>query len=233
VISPVLANIYLHYVYDLWVHQWRRRHAVGKVIVVRYADDTVVGFPHRSDAERFLDELRQRLQRFGLELHLQKTRIIEFGRLATRKRKARNLGEPEIFAFLGFTHICGTSRAGTFLILRHTVRERLREKLRQVKEAIWRMMHRPVTEQGLYLKRVMNRLPQLLCRSHQQPSDQLVLSPCRLVLVPRAPAAGPDQPADMAAHEALTDLWLPPARIRHPLPDVRFSVMTQGRSRMR
>jgi len=140
-ISPVLANIYLHYVYDLWVHQWRKQNADGEVIVVRYADDTVVGFQRRSDAERFLNELRLRLQKFGLELHPQKTRIIEFGRFAERNRKAQGLRKPETFAFLGFTHICGTSRSGGYLILRHTIRQRLREKLRQVKECAFAFMH--------------------------------------------------------------------------------------------
>jgi RNA-directed DNA polymerase len=229
VISPVLANIYLHYVYDLWVHQWRRRHAGGEVIVVRYADDTVVGFQHRSDAERFLDELRQRLRRFGLELHPQKTRIIEFGRLAARKRKARNLGKPETFAFLGFTHICGTSRGGTFLILRHTVRERLREKLRQVKETIWRMMHRPIAEQGLYLKRVVNGFLNYFA----VPTNSKAINSfyrhvgwywCRALR-----RRGQISRLTWQRMKRLTDLWLPPARLRHPLPDVRFSVMTQGR----
>ena len=112
VISPLLANIYLHYVYDLWVHHWRRRLAQGEVIVVRYADDIVVGFQYRADAERFLDELRQRLEEFGLELHPEKTRIIEFGRFAHANRQARGLGKPETFAFLGFTHICGRTREG-------------------------------------------------------------------------------------------------------------------------
>ena len=233
VISPVLANIYLHYVYDLWVQQWRRRRAGGEVIVVRYADDTVVGFQHRSDAGRFLDELRQRLQRFGLELHPQKTRIIEFGRLAARKRKARNLGKPETFAFLGFTHICGTSRRGTFLILRHTVRERLREKLRQVKETIWRMMHRPIAEQGLYLKRVVNGFLNYFA----VPTNSRAINSfyrhvgwywCRALR-----RRGQISRLTWQRMKRLTDLWLPPARIRHPLPDVRFSVMTQGRSPVR
>ena len=233
VISPVLANIYLHYVYDLWVQQWRRRRAGGEVIVVRYADDTVVGFQHRSEAERFLDELRQRLQKFGLELHPQKTRIIEFGRLAARKRKARNLGKPETFAFLGFTHICGTSRGGTFLILRHTVRERLREKLRQVKETIWRMMHRPIAEQGLYLKRVVNGFLNYFA----VPTNSRAINSfyrhvgwywCRALR-----RRGQISRLTWQRMKRLTDLWLPPARLRHPLPDVRFSVMTQGRSQVR
>ena len=170
------------------------------VVRSRRATHPVVGFQHRSDAERFLDELRQRLRRFGLELHPQKTRIIEFGRLAERKRKAQNLGKPETFAFLGFTHICGTSRGGTFLILRHTVRERLREKLRQVKETIWRMMHQPIAEQGLYLKRVMNGFLNYFA---VPTNSRAINSFYRHVgwYWCRAQAAGSDQPADLAADE--------------------------------
>ena len=156
VISPLLANIYLHYVYDLWVQHWRRRSAQGEVIVVRYADDMVVGFQYLADAQRFLAELKQRLEKFGLELHPEKTRIIEFGRFARENRQARGQGKPETFAFLGFTHICGRTRQGRWLILRHTIRERLRDKLRQVKETLRRMMHLPIPEQGLYLRRVLN-----------------------------------------------------------------------------
>jgi RNA-directed DNA polymerase len=228
VISPVLANIYLHYVYDLWVHQWRKQNADGEVIVVRYADDTVVGFQRRSDAERFLNELRQRLQKFGLELHPQKTRIIEFGRFAERSRKAQGLRKPETFAFLGFTHICGTSRSGGYLILRHTIRQRLREKLRQVKETIGRMMHRPVAEQGLYLKQVMNGYFNYFA----VPTNSRAINSfyrhvtwywCRALR-----RRGQISRLTWQRMKRLIDYWLPPARIRHPLPDVRFSVMTQG-----
>ena len=212
VISPLLANIYLHYVYDLWVHQWRRRHAGGEVIVVRYADDTVVGFQQRSDAERFLDELRQRLQRFGLELHPEKTRIIEFGRFAARNRKARGLGKPETFAFLGFTHICGTSKGGALLILRHTVRERLREKLRQVKEKIRRMMHRPIAEQGLYLRRVMNGFFNYYAvptnsRAINSFYHHVVWHWCRALR-----RRGQSSRLTWQRMKRLTDRWLPPAR---------------------
>ena len=173
VISPVLANIYLRN-YDLWVHQWRRQNADGNVVVVRDADDTVVGFERRSDAVRFVDELRQRLQKFGLELHPQKTRIIEFGRFAARNRKAQGRGKPETFAFLGFTHICGTNKRGSYLILRHTIRERLREKLRQVKETI--TDDAPADRRaGAVPEAGGERLSQLFRRSHQQPGDQCLL----------------------------------------------------------
>ena len=233
VISPVLANIYLHYVYDLWVNQWRRQSGIGEVIVVRYADDTVVGFQRRSDAERFLDELRQRLKKFGLELNPQKTRIIEFGRFAERNRKAQGLGKPETFAFLGFTHICGTSKVGGYLILRHTIRKRLREKIKQVKETIRRMRHRPIAEQIVYLKRVMNGFFNYFavptnnrainafyyyvtwywCRALRRRSQTSRLTWQRM--------------------KRLIDHSLPSARLRHPLPDVRFRVMTRGGSPVR
>ena len=138
VISPLLANIYLHYVYDLWVQRWRRREARGDVIVVRYADDMVVGFQYLADAHRFLAELKQRLEAFALEVHPDKTRIIEFGRFALENRRARGQGKPETFAFLGFTHIYGRSRQGRGLIRRHTVRARLNAKLKQVKATLRR-----------------------------------------------------------------------------------------------
>ena len=121
-ISPILANVYLHYVFDLWVHRWRRREATGDMIVVRYADDFIVGFQHESDARRFLDEMRERLREFALSLHPEKTRLIEFGRFAAERRKRRGLGKPETFNFLGFTFICGKTRAGNFQIKRKTRR---------------------------------------------------------------------------------------------------------------
>src|SRR5215467_15811412 len=131
VISPLLANVYLHYVFDLWVQHWRKHWATGEVIVVRYADDSVLGFQHRADAERFLQEWKERLQKFGLELHPGKTRLIEFGRFAAVSRKKHGEGKPETFNFLGFTHICGQARKnGKFLVLRESIRERLLAKLK-------------------------------------------------------------------------------------------------------
>src|SRR3979490_3209943 len=132
VISPLLANIYLHYVIDLWAERWRRREATGDMIIVRYADDFIVGLQHEADARRFLDEMRTRLQEFALTLHPEKTRLIEFGRFAAKDRKQRGLGKPETFNFLGFTFICGTSRRGYFQLKRKTRRDRLRAKLKMV-----------------------------------------------------------------------------------------------------
>jgi hypothetical protein len=152
----VLANVYLHYAFDLWTQRWRQRHATGDVIVVRYADDVVLGFQHLGEAQRFLADLKERLGAFALELHPAKTRIIEFGRFAAHSRTARGLGRPETFAFLGFTHICGENRRGGFIIRRHTIRERLRAKLHEVKDTLYRMRHSPIDEQGRYLGRVVN-----------------------------------------------------------------------------
>jgi group II intron reverse transcriptase/maturase len=153
--SPLLANVYLHYVFDLWAQQWRRRHAHGDVIAVRYADDYIVGFEHHDDAQRFLAELRDRLARFGLELADEKTRLIEFGRYAARNRRARGLGRPETFDFLGFTHICAKTRNGRFRVERVTSKKRMAAKLREVKEELRRRRHLPIPEQGKWLASVV------------------------------------------------------------------------------
>jgi group II intron reverse transcriptase/maturase len=156
VISPLLAYVYLHYVFDLWVEAWRKRKASGDVIVVRYADDLVVGFEHRAEAERFLKEFRERLKEFGLELHPEKTRLIRFGRFARQQREERGEGEPETFAFLGFTHYCGINGKGTFLLERRTIRKRMEAKLQQIKQTLRIRMHESVGRLGEWLGRVWN-----------------------------------------------------------------------------
>ena len=155
VISPLLANIYLHYVLDLWAARWRRREATGDMIIVRYADDYIVGFQHEVDARRFLDEMRARMQEFALTLHPDKTRLIEFGRHAAANRKQRGLGKPETFNFLGFTFICGTTRQGKFQLYRKTRRDRMRAKLRMMKEEMRRRMHQSIPAQGSWLRQVV------------------------------------------------------------------------------
>jgi group II intron reverse transcriptase/maturase len=155
VISPLLANVYLHYGFDLWADRWRRREAKGEMIIVRYADDIIVGFEHEADARRFLEEMRERLGKFALALHPEKTRLIEFGRFAAADRARRGLGKPETFDFLGFTHICGKSRKGFFQIKRKTRADRMRAKLKQVKEGLRKLMHQPIPVQGKWLGRVM------------------------------------------------------------------------------
>src|ERR1700730_16719003 len=156
VISPLLANIYLHHTLDLWALRWRRREATGDMIFVRYADDFIVGFQHESDARRFLDEMRERLRKFALSLHPEKTSLIEVGRSGRGQRKRRGLGKPETFNFLGFTFICGKTRAGKFQIKRKTRRDRMRAKLKMIKEEMWRRMHQPIPAQGKWLWYVVN-----------------------------------------------------------------------------
>ena len=154
-ISPLLANVYLHYVLDLWAARWRRREANGDMIIVRYADDFIVGFQYERDARGFLDELRARLQEFALSLHPEKTRLTEFGRFAAKDRKARGQGKPETFNFPGFTFICGKTRSGKFLLIRKTRRDRMRAKLRRLKQEMWRRMHYPIPQQGKWLGHVV------------------------------------------------------------------------------
>ena len=153
--SPFLANVYLHYVFDLWVQQWRQRHARGDMIVVRFADDFIVGFQHQSDAERFREELRERFRKFNLELHPDKTRLLEFGPSAAHNRRRGGRGKPETFNFLGFTHICGKKRSnGMFPVIRQTMRKRLQAKLSEVKTELRRRLHDPIPAVGQWLRSV-------------------------------------------------------------------------------
>ena len=153
-VSPLLANIYLHYVFDLWIHHWRKS-AQGDVIVVRYADDFIVGFQHRREAEQFIAQLRERLAKFGLELHPDKTRLIEFGRFAADNRKGRGQGRPEPFDFLGFTHVCGETKQGKFAVIRQTKAKKMRAKLKEIKVELRRRLHHPVPEVGQWLRSVL------------------------------------------------------------------------------
>jgi RNA-directed DNA polymerase len=224
VISPLLANIYLHYVLDLWAERWRRREATGDMIIVRYADDFIVGFQHESDARRFLDEMRARLQEFALLLHPEKTRLIEFGRFAAERRQRQGLGKPETFNFLGFTFICGKTRAGKFQIKRKTRRDRMRAKLRMVKEEMWRRMHQPVPLQGSWLRRIVTGY----FNYHAVPTNFRALRVFRAeiakrwrrVLTRRSDLAK----LPWARMNSLIDDWLPQPRILHPWPDRRFAV---------
>ena len=154
-ISPLLANVYLHYVFDLWAERWRRREATGDMIMVRYADDIVVGFQHETDARRFWDDMRERLREFSLSLHPEKTRLIEFGRFAAQNRERRGLGKPETFKFLGFVFICGKSRRGDFQIRRKSRGDRMMAKLREIKEALRERRHVPIPDVGRWLAQVV------------------------------------------------------------------------------
>lgn len=224
VISPLLANVYLHYVFDLWAHRWRRCHAQGNVMIVRYADDIVVGFQHEPEARRFLSELRGRFAAFSLSLHPEKTRLIEFGRFAAERRKRRGMGKPETFAFLGFTHICGRSRGGKFLLLRQTRRDRMRATLRAIKDQLRKRMHEPIPTQGRWLGGVMGGY----FAYHAVPTNapalntfrQRVVECWRRVLYRRSQRSH----ATWCMMDRLARQWLPAVRVLHPWPDDRFAV---------
>jgi len=232
-ISPLLSNIYLHYALDLWVQRWRRKQARGEVIFVRFADDFVAGFEHRREAEQFLTELRERFARFGLQLHADKTRIVEFGRYAEHNRRNRGDGKPETFNFLGFTHSCGKTRKGHFTVLRQTMRQRWQAKLRALKEELRRRLHTPIREQGAYLRSVL--LGHF--RYYGVPMNGPALGAFRKAVgslwrtVLRRRSQGNHLPwRRMRRYIAR---WFPPARVCHPYPLVRLGVLTQGGSRMR
>jgi RNA-directed DNA polymerase len=224
VISPMLANIYLHYALDLWVERWRQRKTTGDVIIVRYADDFIVGFQHESDARRFLNEMRRRLAEFALSLHPEKTRLIEFGRFAAERRKRRGLGRPETFNFLGFTFICGKTRAGTFQIKRKTRADRMRAKLKMVQQEMRRRMHQPIAVQGKWLSYVVKGY----FNYHAVPTNSQALVAFRTeiarrwrqVLIRRSERTN----LNWEQMKRLIDEWLPKPRILHPWPDKRFAV---------
>ena len=232
-ISPLLANVYLHYVFDLWVHRWRKKQARGDVVVVRWADDFVVGFQHRAEAERFQAELRERFAKFGLELHPDKTRLIEFGRFAESNRRGRGGGKPETFDLLGFTHSCAKTRAGKFTVLRQTMRKRLRTKLSEVKAELRRRMHDPVPEQGAYLHSVVKGH----CQYYGVPLNGPALKAFRYAVgwiwCRTLRRRSQRHRLPWTRMRRLINRWLPTPRICHPYPLVRFGVVTQGGSRMR
>src|ERR1700730_6752589 len=224
VISPLLANIYLHHTLDLWALRWRRREATGDMIFVRYADDFIVGFQHESDARRFLDEMRERLRKFALSLHPEKTRLIEFGRFAAERRKRRGLGKPETFNFLGFTFICGKTRAGKFQIKRKTRRDRMRAKLKMIKEEMRRRMHQPIPKQGKWLWYVV----QGYFNYHAVPTNARALDVFRHRVTDlwRRTLRRRSQKdrVTWARMTQLADAWLPKPIILHPWPSDRFAV---------
>jgi len=223
VISPLLANVYLHYACDLWVNAWRTKLAQGEVVVVRYADDTIVGFQYRKDADRFLENLRERLAKFGLELHPDKTRRIEFGRFAEENRKRRGEGKPETFDFLGFTHISGKNSLGRFMVRRTTIRKRMRGKLRKIGQQLRERMHDPVPQTGRWLRSVVqgyfnyyavpgnltslgvfrDRVMALWWRTLRRRSQRRSITWTRIL--------------------ALAERWLPQPGMLHPFPDARFA----------
>src|ERR1039457_1086923 len=223
VISPLLANIDLHYVFDLWVHAWRKKHARGDVVVVRYADDTVLGFQAQTEADRFLEDFRERLGKFGLELHPDKTRRIEFGRYAELYRKRRGEGKPETFDFLGFTHFRGKNGLGRFLVRPPTIRKRMRAKLRQVKQQLRERMHDPVSQTGQWLQSVV----QGYFNYYAVPGNLTSLGVFRdrvLALWWRTIRRRSQKRRNPWTRTLVfAQRWLPQPRALHPFPDARFA----------
>lgn len=231
--SPLLANVYLHYVFDVWATWWRRRYAHGDMVIVRFADDFVVGFEHHADAQRFLDDLRERFAKFNLELHPDKTRLIEFGRHAARRRSARGLGRPETFDFLGFTHVCGKTRDGRFWLRRITISKRMRAKLKAVNDQLKLRRHQPIPVQGRWLSSVL--------RGHfayyAVPGNIDAVSVFRVQATRHWFKAlrrrSQKTSLTWQRMDRLAARWLPPARVLHPYPEQRFDVWTRGRSPVR
>jgi RNA-directed DNA polymerase len=224
VISPLLANVYLHYVFDLWAERWRRREAMGEMIILRYADDIIVGFENEADARRFQDAMRARLEEFALSLHPAKTRLIEFGRFAAVSRSRRGSSKPETFTFLGFTFICSKSRQGHFLLKRKSRRDRMRAKLREVKDELRRRMHQPIPEQGRWLKQVVAGF----FAYHAVPTNSSALGAFRyhVACLWRRSLRRRSQKDGFtwSRMRKLADDWLPQPRILHPWPHQRFAV---------
>jgi group II intron reverse transcriptase/maturase len=223
VISPTLANIYLHYTFDLWVDVWRKKCALGEVVVLRYADDTILGFQHRADAERFLESFRERLRKFGLELHPDKTRLIEFGRFAEQNRKRRGEGKPETFDFLGFTHISGKNGKGYFTVRRTTIRKRMRKKLQEIKQQLRQRMHDPVPQTSKWLRSVV----QGYFNYYAVPGnlDSLGVFRDRVLRLWGQALRRRSQKSKStwARRLALAGQWLPQPRVLHPYPAARFA----------
>jgi group II intron reverse transcriptase/maturase len=223
VASPLLANVFLHYVFDLWVQQWRTKTATGDMIVVRYADDFVAGFQHRREAEQFLRELGERFEKFGLALHPEKTRLIEFGRFAAENRRRRGERKPETFTFLGFTHICGRKYlGGGFIAKRETAAKRLRAKLSEVKQELTRRRHEPIPRQGEWLRGVV----QGYFNYHGVSGNMAALEAFRVETTRSWLRAlrrrGQRRRMTWQRFRRHVDRWIPRPEIVHPYPNVRF-----------
>ena len=232
-VSPLLANVYLHYVFDLWAQWWRNRFAAGDVVIVRFADDFTVGFEYQEDAQRFWADLRERFAKFGLDLHPDKTRLIEFGRLVAWRRKARGLGKPETFDFLGFTHFCGFTKGGRFWLRRITIRKRMQAKLREVNNQLKRRRHQPIPKQGKWLRSVVTGH----LAYYAVPGNTDAVAAFRTQVSRHWFKAlrrrSQRTRLNWNRMDRLITKWLPPARVRHPFPDARFDARIQGRSPVR
>jgi len=223
-VSPLLANIYLHYVFDLWAQQWRKRRATGDMTIVRFADDAVLGFEHEAEARSFLEELRARFAEFSLSLHPDKTRLIEFGRHAAANREKRGCGKPETYTFLGFTFICGKSRKGRFLIRRKTRADRMRATLKRIKEELRWRMHESIPEQGRWLGQVVRGY----FAYHAVPTNRPALRSFLIGVTERwKHTLSRRSQRGKVTWERMTKIandWLPQPRILHPWPSQRFNV---------
>ena len=234
VISPILANVYLHYVYDLWAHRWRRTKASGDMIVIRYADDTIVGFQHEHEARAFLDDLKERMRAFDLALHPDKTRLIRFGRHAAKQREKLGEGKPETFDFLGFTHFCSRSRKwGTFVIGRKTMKKRMLRQLQAVKMELRKRMHDPIAKTGAWVNQMLKGHLNYFAVSGNDPSLWWFVSEVRWRWLKTLKRRSQRAFLRWREFASLTDRFFPPIRILHPLPCHRFDARTRGRSPVR
>ena len=226
VISPLLSNIYLHYVLDQWVAEWRKNKAIGEVIIVRYADDFVMGFQYRREAERFLGEMKERFDQYGLEIHREKTRLIEFGRFAEANRAERGEGKPETFDFLGFTHICSRTQKGNrFTIRRKTIAKRLRTKLKEVREAIIRRRHEPVPALGKWLRSVIQgHLNYFAVPGNRKAVDRFRTESNRAWLFALRRRSQKSRNLTWDRIKRLIKTWIPTAKTQHPYPNQRLCV---------
>jgi group II intron reverse transcriptase/maturase len=231
--SPLLANVYLHYVFDLWAQWWRNRFANGDVVIVRFADDFTVGFEYQEDAQRFWADLRQRFAKFGLELQPDKTRLNEFGRHAARRRKARGLPKPETFDFLGFTHFCGTTKRGRFWLRRITIAKRMRAKLKEVNDQLKRRRHQPIPVHGMWLRSVVQGHLAYYAVPGNTDAVAAFRDQVSRLWFKALRRRSHRRRLNWAKMGPLTTKWLPPARVRHPFPGVRFDARIQGRSPVR
>jgi RNA-directed DNA polymerase len=231
--SPLLANVYLHYVFDLWAHQWRGRHARGEMIIVRYADDYIVGFERERDARQFLADLRDRLAKFNLELAPNKTRLIEFGRFAARDRARRGLGKPETFDFLGFTHCCGKTKNGRFTLKRITIAKRMRTKLGEVKDELKRRRHHSIPDQGRWLGSVLRGHYAYYAVPGNSDRINRFYNEVTRHWFKSLRRRGQRARLNWTRMRRIHARWLPPPRRMHPFPNARFDARTQGRSPVR
>jgi group II intron reverse transcriptase/maturase len=234
VISPTLANVYLHYAYDLWVHRWRRTKANGDMIVVRYADDTIIGFEHEHEAKAFLHDLHERLRAFELALHPEKTRLIRFGRHAAKQREKVGEGKPETFDFLGFTHFCTRSRKwGSFVIGRKTIKKRMRAKLQAIKVELRKSMHDPIAKTGAWVKQMLQGHLNYFAVSGNHPSMWWFCNQVRWLWLKSLKRRSQKAHLSWERFLRLVDRFFPPIKVLHPLPCHRFDAKTLGKSPVR